>query len=149
MRGRPPPTKSAGRRPRVRLFTMQRSIRSSSDEQPMGSVESVLVAERHGGPSFWHALRTVRDVRRAERYFLKPKRLSLDTCGCAVRLEWWNPRTTRAAGQLDLELPIIQVERPAWAVANWRPHGTSDSRPVANGNRGGSEQLRYARPRQV
>src|SRR5262249_19116293 len=85
--GRPPPTKSAGRRPACVFSRRKRSIRSSSDEQPMGSVESLLVAERHGGPFFWHALRTVRDVRPAERYFLKPKRFSLDTCGCAVQLE--------------------------------------------------------------
>ena len=31
-----------------------------------GTVESVLVAERHGASSFWHEFATVHDVRPAE-----------------------------------------------------------------------------------
>ena len=62
-----------------------------------GTVESVLVAERHGGPSFWHAFRTVRDVRSAERH-LERKPLIPDSFGRAVRRGQRNSRTTRPAG---------------------------------------------------
>jgi hypothetical protein len=53
------------------------------------------------------------------------------------------------AGQPILGLPIGQANEPAWTIPHRRRHGTGDSEWVASRNRGGSEQLRHACPKQV